>query len=184
MTYIGAMTKSSSPIAAMLKAVDHVTIPVADLDRAQRFYCDVLGATLLERFDAALFLHHRQGREAELQGLNSPLHLSLHMGSGPRIDLFLQSGGQPATAVANPHVAFEVDGADLDAARHHLEVSGVAVDGPTRLGPPGQASIYFFDPFGNKLELMTNQYPGELRIGAPDWIALDQRQRQLHAETP
>lgn len=173
------MSNSTSPIAAMLVAVDHVTLPVADLDRAERFYCDVLGATLRERFDAAAFLTHRPGREAELDGANSPLHLSLQMGAGPRVDLFLQPGGQPATAVANPHVAFEVDGAQLDAARAHLEASGVAVEGPTRLGPPGQASIYFFDPFGNKLELMTHAYPRALRIGAPDWLALDERQKAV-----
>lgn len=171
------MSTTHSPIAAMLVAVDHVTIPVGDLDGAERFYCDILGATLLERFDAATFLTYRPGREAELDGPSSPLHLSLRMGAGPRLDLFLQRGGQPATASANPHVAFEVDGARLDAARAHLEASGVAVEGPTRLGPPGQASIYFFDPFGNKLELMTNAYPRALGIGAPDWTALDQRQK-------
>ncbi|HEX7700435.1 MAG TPA: hypothetical protein VF403_06935, partial [Kofleriaceae bacterium] len=63
-------------------------------------------------------------------------------------------------------------GEDLDPAIAYLEPAGVAVAGPTRLGPPGQASVYFFDPFGNKLELMTNAYPREILIGPPDWIAL------------
>jgi catechol 2,3-dioxygenase-like lactoylglutathione lyase family enzyme len=155
-----------------IKAIDHVTVPIRDLDVAQHFYCDVLGARLLERFDAALFLRYRPGRECELDGPNSPLHLSIELGSGPRLDLFLQQDGQPAIPRANPHIAFEVEGEDLDPAMAYLESAGVAVAGPTRLGPPGQASVYFFDPFGNKLELMTNAYPREIPIGPPDWIAL------------
>ncbi|HEY4179496.1 MAG TPA: VOC family protein [Kofleriaceae bacterium] len=171
------MATSTTPLflGALIKAVDHVTIPVGDLDGAHAFYCDVLGAKLLERFDRELFLRYRPGREAELEGPNSPLHLSVQLGAGPRLDLFLQSGGQPATPIANPHIAFEVAGEHLDAARSHLVAAGIAVEGPTRLGPPGQASIYFFDPYGNKLELMTHAYPRALRIGAPNWVALAAR---------
>lgn len=163
---------SPSPLRHLIKAVDHVTVPIRDLDLAQRFYVDVLGATLLERFDAPLFLRYRPGREDELKGPNSPLHLSLQLGAGPRLDLFLQPDGQPAIARANPHLAFEVEGDALDEAMEHLRAQGIEIDGPRRLGPPGQASAYFFDPFGNKLELMTNAYPREIPIGAPDWEAL------------
>lgn len=153
-----------------ITAIDHLTVPVHDLDAAQRFYVGVLGATLRERFDAETFLRYRPGREDELRGPNSPLHLSVQLGAGPRVDLFVQPDGQPAIARANPHLAFEVDG--LDDAIAHLVAAGVAIDGPRRLGPPGQASVYFFDPSGNKLELMTHAYGRELAIGAPDWIAL------------
>ena len=34
-----------------IRAVDHVTIPVHDLDEAQRFYCDLIGGALLARID-------------------------------------------------------------------------------------------------------------------------------------
>lgn len=160
-------------IGSLVKAVDHITLPIRDLDVAQRFYVGVLGARLVERFDAETFLRYRPGREDELSGPNSPLHVSVQLGDGPHLDLFLQVDGQPAIARANPHLAFEVnDGAALDVAMDHLASWHVAFDGPRRLGPPGQASVYFFDPFGNKLELMTNDYPREIEIGAPDWVAL------------
>ncbi len=162
------------PLRALIRAIDHVTVPIRDLDVAQQFYVDVLGGELLERFDTARFLHHRPERYDELSGPNSPLHLSVQLGHGPRLDLFLQADGQPEIARANPHIAFAVDGDALDAAIGHLAAAGVAVDGPRRLGPPGQASVYFFDPFGNKLELMTDAYGQELPIGAPDWRALAQ----------
>ncbi|WP_437610109.1 hypothetical protein WMF20_01680 [Sorangium sp. So ce834] len=45
--------------------------------------------------------------------------------------------------------------------------------GPTRLGPPGQASLYFNDPFGNRLELVTLGFTGEIPVGAPDVSALE-----------
>jgi hypothetical protein len=44
----------------------------------------------------------------------------------------------------------------------------VPIDGPRRLGPPGQASVYFADPFGNTLELVTTGYEGVVLDGPPD----------------
>jgi catechol 2,3-dioxygenase-like lactoylglutathione lyase family enzyme len=166
------MSSEPSPLRGLSRGIDHVTLPISDMDRAERFYVGVLGAELLERFDATTFLEHRPGREDELEGRNSPLHLSMSFGAGPRLDLFVQDYGQPGLEQAHPHVAFEVDGASLDVIKEHLLSAGVLVDGPRRLGPPGQASLYFLDPFGNKLEFMTNAYPGEAPVGAPDWQAI------------
>jgi catechol 2,3-dioxygenase-like lactoylglutathione lyase family enzyme len=161
-----------STLRGLSKTIDHLTIPILDLDRAERFYVDVLGGELLDRFDAEQFLKYRPGRERELETENSPLHVSVQFGAGPRLDLFLQTYGQPKLEQAHPHVAFEVDGAQLDAVKTHLLGAGIPVDGPRRLGPPGQASLYFMDPFGNKLEFMTNAYPGEAPVGAPEWAPL------------
>src|ERR1043165_7271647 len=127
-----------SPIGALILTIDHVTLPVHDLEAAERFYVGVLGATLLERFDAETFLRYRPGREDELHGPNSPLHISVLLGHGPRLDLFVQRDGQPAVARANPHIAFQAEGDALDAAIAQLAAAGVAIDGPRRLGPPGQ----------------------------------------------
>jgi catechol 2,3-dioxygenase-like lactoylglutathione lyase family enzyme len=169
----------SSPLRGLTRGVDHVTLPVADLGVAEQFYVGVLGAELLERFDAEHFLRYRPDRRAELDDPhNSPLHLSVRLGGTTRLDLFLHPGGQAAITQAHPHIAFEVAGADLDTASYHLAVSGVPVDGPRRLGPPGQASLYFFDPFGNKLELVTGDYPRDIPIGAPDWTALARATRR------
>lgn len=164
---------ASSPVRGLSKAVDHVTLPILDMARAERFYVGVLGAELLERFDADTFLKYRPDRAGELADpRNSPLHLSVRFGPGPRVDLFMQSYGQPAIEQAHPHLAFAVDGNDLDAVQAHLVSAGIPVDGPRRLGPPGQASIYFFDPFGNKLEFTTMDYPGHAPVGVPDWNAI------------
>ena len=164
--------ETNSPLHRLSKGVDHVTVPVLDMDQAERFYVDTLGAELLERFDAELFAKYRPDRVDELTNGNSPLHVSVRFGAGPRIDLFLQHYGQPATEQPHPHIAFELDGNDLDAVKAHLQSAGIPVDGPRRLGPPGQASLYFMDPFGNKLEFMTNAYPDHAPVGVPDWKAL------------
>ncbi|MCY1078883.1 VOC family protein [Archangium lansingense] len=42
------------------------------------------------------------------------------------------------------------------------------IDGPRRLGPPGHASVYFADPFGNVLEFVTMGYRGPVTDGPPD----------------
>jgi hypothetical protein len=42
------------------------------------------------------------------------------------------------------------------------------LDGPRRLGPPGHASVYFADPFGNLLELATMGYTSRVIEGLPD----------------
>ena len=166
-------TDKKHPLSGVYAGIDHVTYPVLDLDTAEKFYTEVLGGELLERFDAETFLRYRPERAEELANpRNSPLHLSLQFGRGARVDLFLQNFGQPAHEQAHPHLAFGVSPADLDRAVAHLRSVGVPVDGPRRLGPPGQASAYFFDPFGNKLEFVTDAYPHAIPFGAPNWDAL------------
>ncbi|WP_394849864.1 VOC family protein [Pendulispora brunnea] len=156
----------------VVRGVDHLTLPVGDLALAERFYVDLLGATVIGRFDeAAAFRERRPERAGELKNEgNSPLHLSLRFGKGfgPRVDLFLQGDGQPAPERGHPHLALAVKGEDMDRARDVLAAADVPFDGPRRLGPPGQASLYFLDPFGNKLEFVTDAYAGEAPVGAPD----------------
>lgn len=155
------------------RTIDHLTFPIRDLSLAERFYVGLLGAELLERFDAQVFLKLRPERAVDLENTrNSPLHLSVRFGSGPRVDLFLQDHGQAALEQAHPHLALEVDGANLDKVKTVLAAAGVPVDGPRRLGPPEQASLYFLDPFGNHLEFMTHAYPGHAPVGVPDWKCL------------
>ncbi len=45
-------------------------------------------------------------------------------------------------------------------------------DGPLQLGPPGQASLYFNDPFGNHLELECLGFSKPIPIRAPDMAQL------------
>lgn len=155
-----------------VRGLDHITIPVRDLEVAERFYVGLLGAELVLRVDEA-FLSRAGGplppeRRADLSGPNSPLHLGVQLGAGPRIDLFLNPGWTPAPLYPHPHWAFGVATADLLPLQARLHQAGVPTDGPRRLGPPGQASVYFKDPFGNLLEFMTTGFPEPLPIGGPD----------------
>lgn len=53
-----------------------------------------------------------------------------------------------------------------------LTAGGVPVDGPIRLGPPGHASIYFLDPFGNHLALATMGFSAPIDVRVPDHARL------------
>ena len=131
-----------------IRAVDHVTIPVHDLDEAQRFYCDLIGGALLARIDNDF--------------------VSLLFGGATRIDLFQQNYGQAAATQGHPHYAFRVRPRDLPTWKARLEAHGIPSDGPLQLGPPGQASLYFNDPFGNHLELACMGYAESIPARPPE----------------
>ncbi len=145
-------------IKGRLTDIDHLTLPCKDLDVAERFYSGALGGVVVGRPDM----------EAVRSGRNKAPHLSVKIGESPRIDLFLQTWGQPELEQSHPHLAFHVAGADIKGLTEALDDLGVPYDGPTRLGPPGSASLYFDDPFGNHLEFATQDFDGEVRIGPPD----------------
>ncbi|MEQ1508200.1 MAG: VOC family protein [Myxococcota bacterium] len=162
-------------LAAVPKSMDHVTLLVGSLDAAKAFYVDLLGATLESELDADTFRRYVPDRAAEADNLeNSPLHLSIRFAHGPRLDLFL-SDRYPRSPRPHPHLAFGVSPQALDGCRDALNAAGVVTDGPRRLGPPGQASLYFSDPFGNLLELVAMGYPRPIPVGPPDLAALAPR---------
>lgn len=146
----------------------HLTFPVGDLDQAEAFYVGVLGGKLIRRFDRAMFLRMLPDRADEADQDNSPLHIAVRIGDSPELHLFLQRGLPRQAPRPHPHLAFEVDHDDLDAFRARLLAAGVQVDGPRQLGGPGQASLYFTDPWGQLLELTTTSYRGAVQHGPPD----------------
>jgi catechol 2,3-dioxygenase-like lactoylglutathione lyase family enzyme len=158
--------------APPIDGISHLTLPVGDLKRAEAFYVELLGGHIVRRMDRDAFLRERPERAAEADGDNSPLHLSVRFHDGPELDLFLQRNRQARVPQAHPHLAFNVDHDDLDRFCARLRAAGVPIDGPRRLGPPGQASVYFADPWGNSLELTTTGYRGPLEVGPPDMAAL------------
>lgn len=107
-----------------------VQVGVADLERAIRFYVDVLEFTLTERRDDLGFAH--------IQTNVPGLQIGLSTGS-PR------SG--TGAAVINISVA------DAAAARAALEARGVAFTGPTQVIPGKVSLAGFADPDGNRLRL-------------------------------
>jgi catechol 2,3-dioxygenase-like lactoylglutathione lyase family enzyme len=154
-----------------IRGLDHVTFPCADLRVAEAFYLGVLGGRVLLRVDEAFL--RRVGRHGDADA--GAIHTSVVFSAGPRVDLFLQpEGGQPPRRLAgHPHHAFAVSGREMLRWKKRLNDAGVPTFGPTRLGPPGQASLYFNDPFGNHLELVTQGFAADIPIGPPDMASLD-----------
>lgn len=153
-----------------VRALDHVTIPVHDLELARRFYCDVLGATLLMTIDDAALA--RFGRPPAPERGEGVHHHSLYLAGSTRIDLFLQHDGQTPALLGHSHFAFRVAPGQLLPWKRRLEALGIPTDGPMRLGFPGQASMYFNDPSGNHLELVCHGFGPELPIRAPELARL------------
>jgi catechol 2,3-dioxygenase-like lactoylglutathione lyase family enzyme len=113
---------------------------VDDLAQAQDFYGQVLG----------LELH------SQLPGR----HLFFHCGDGmllifnPRATS-KSSGDIPTHGASGPgHVAFGIQEADLPNWKAHLQQHNVAIETEITW-PSGGRSIYFRDPAGNSVELVT-----------------------------
>jgi catechol 2,3-dioxygenase-like lactoylglutathione lyase family enzyme len=117
------------------QGLDHVALAVADLDRAESFYTEVLG---LERV-------HPEW---------DPPRVLAAEGSG--VALF--PGGDGAGAESAPHilhVAFRVERQAFERAREELDERGIAA----RFSDHGLAhSVYFEDPDGHRLELTTYEF--------------------------
>jgi predicted enzyme related to lactoylglutathione lyase len=123
-----------------VRGLDHVYYWTADMERAVRFYRDVVGLTLLRREGDSWALFDADGPRFALHGLVEGHAVS--------------SGG--ATAV------FEVE--DLDKARLALEDRGVRFH--DRAGEvPGYARFASFsDPDGNSVQVIEYSRGGE-RLG-------------------
>ena len=148
--------------------LDHVTLPCRDLRAAEQFYLGVLGGRVLMRVDEAFL--RKVGRRADDDA--GAVHTSIVWSGGARVDLFVQPNGQPPLLAGHPHYAFAVSPRQMLRWKQRLNQAGVPTFGPTRLGPPGQASLYFNDPFGNHLELVTRGFVAEIPVGPPDMNAL------------
>jgi catechol 2,3-dioxygenase-like lactoylglutathione lyase family enzyme len=153
-----------------LYTLDHITIPVHDLDLARRFYCDVLGGQYAMTIDEAAL--RRFGRPIPENGGEGMYHVSVYMGGDTRVDLFLQSKGQPEPALGHPHYAFRVRPGDMLEWKARLESRGIPTEGPLQLGFPGQASLYFNDPSGNHLEVTCTGFTKKIPIRPPDMSGL------------
>ena len=115
----------------------HFGLDVADLDRAERFYTEVLGLAVAQRFG-----HHqvllRCGRQM--------LALFERTDLPPRV----------TDSIENPlgkgHHAFKISPADLRTAQEVFQARGVPTYGPIDWGD--HDCLYFLDPDGNLLEVV------------------------------
>ena len=135
------MTTNSKPPFSLV-GIDHVVLLVTDMEKALRFYEDVLGATI---------------------GFRYPALAMEQLWCGVSL-IVLVDISRPEAAYAKPeiaggrnldHVCLMLSPFDHDAMRDHLKAHNVEIDREAfHGGARGQShSFYVFDPFGNKLEL-------------------------------
>lgn len=125
------------------RGLDHVVLRVTDVDRAIRFYCDVLGCTEERRVDALGLVQLRAGRS-----LVDLVDVSGELG---------RKGGQAPEAGGRnmDHFCLRIEPFDESAIRAHLSLHGIEAGATeTRYGAEGSGpSIYLEDPDGNVVEL-------------------------------
>jgi catechol 2,3-dioxygenase-like lactoylglutathione lyase family enzyme len=111
-----------------------------NLDQAERFYGSVLGLPVMSK-EAGRHVFFRVGKQSVL--------LVFHP------DSTLTGDRLPAHGCRGPgHFALGIDVRDLDAWRAHLVRSNIAIE-HEEAWPRGGHSLYFRDPAGNLVELIT-----------------------------
>jgi len=140
--YVSAGTDTAFP---GLPGVLETALYVDDLDRADRFYTQVLG--LVKIFSVP-------GRQLVFRCEESVL-LIFKPEHTERERIFINGAAIPLHGARGPgHMAFRVAQSELEAWREHLRRTGVAAESEVSW-PNGAYSIYFRDPAGNSLELAT-----------------------------
>jgi len=122
-----------------LKGIHHIALNVKDLDRAERFYTDVLGFQVTHRFSKGV-------RHLMLKTGNASIALfeALELEIKEAMNLLSEEGYL--------HLAFEADPTDFESIVKELQSKNIDIDnGPVKRGD-GE-SIYFNDPDDNHLEI-------------------------------
>ena len=123
-----------------IQAVVETGIYAEDLEQAEAFYGDVLGLHLLSR-EAGRHVFFRVGDASMLLVFNA--------------DATLQGDHLPAHGARGPgHFALGIPAGSVDAWRERLTRHGVAIE-KEMTWPRGGRSLYFRDPAGNSVELVT-----------------------------
>jgi catechol-2,3-dioxygenase len=126
--------------------ISELVLEVSDLERARRFYRDVLG------FEETLYGEGRDDRCWYLIGSSARLGLWT-----PQVGLAGGRGG------AHVHFAFHLGREELDPLLERVQGTGVDIEGPIQLG--ADRAFYVTDPDGNVVEFWT-QDMGEYCAGA------------------
>lgn len=146
-----------------LRGAEHIGLTVPDLDAAERFLCDVLGAVMVfdgGRIEDADSLTRILGTTPD----NPCRYRFYRLGHGLNLEVFEYSA--PGSAAHPPnagtgghHIALYVD--DIHAAAAHLEAHGVVTAGAPEHIEEGPAAgsdwLYFRAPWGLQMELVS--YP-------------------------
>jgi catechol 2,3-dioxygenase-like lactoylglutathione lyase family enzyme len=125
-----------------IKGLGEIALRVEDLDLMQRFYEEVIGLELLERFENAAFLKLADGYGGHTQVL-----------------ALFDRKGQAGYAGLNPlkttvdHIAFEIGLADFAAEKDRLQGLGLGVTTAEHSWVHWR-SLYVRDPEGHSVELV------------------------------
>ena len=138
----------------MIRVVDvaHVNLNVTDLDRAEKFYTEILGFRVSGKAEGAIvWLNMGQFRAGD--------NLAFH-----DVALYLVPHGQAENyrkRAGLNHAAFRLrTAAEVDQAAEYLKSNGVQVlKGPLNHSEDADRYIYFEDPDGNVLELVASTLP-------------------------
>lgn len=122
--------------------ISEIVLIVEDVQRAARFYEDVVGLEPIGPSDDtwAWFFAGEPGTEQRV---------AVHKGTLLFED---QSPHPPGHRFGNVHYAFEVPAAKLEEAVEHVRSKGLEVYGPVEFEWMNATSYYFYDPDANLLE--------------------------------
>ena len=122
-----------------LKGIHHIALNVKDLDRAERFYTDVLGFRVTHRFSKGL-------RHLMLETGNAAIALF------ETPNLKVEEAMNLVSEDGYLHLALEADPADFKTIIKELQTKKIQIDnGPVKRG--NGESVYFNDPDHNHLEI-------------------------------
>jgi len=144
-----------------LRGAEHLGLTVPDLDAAERFLADVLGAVM--GFDGGTI----DDADTMTRILGAPegticRYRFYRLGTGLNLQVFeyapADKGARPANhSAGGHHIALYVD--DIHAAAGHLAAHGVGMSGPPEHiteGPAGGSDwLYFRAPWGLQMELVS-----------------------------
>jgi catechol 2,3-dioxygenase-like lactoylglutathione lyase family enzyme len=124
------------------KTLGEIALRVDDLDEMQRFYQDVIGLELMQRFPTSAFFKVADGFAGHTQ----------------TVALFDRSGhagyqGLSATQSTVDHIAFAIAIDDFEAEKQRLEAAGLQVS-VTQHAWVHWRSLYVHDPEGNEVEFV------------------------------
>jgi catechol 2,3-dioxygenase-like lactoylglutathione lyase family enzyme len=150
--------KDTQGAAVGVTDVCHVALEVSDLAVAEKFYAEALGLTPLHHDAGELgsgraILRNGSGQLLMLEAVDHLSERSLFCGPDPSTAPKVGTGRPHAGA----HIAVSVtDDAAYEEISANLRAWKVTTDGDVRAAerPAGERSEYFYDPSGNRLQLI------------------------------